>query len=621
MWLKSIIKLPIEWLMRRLVRLADSITVRQLSTDAIKSPYLDADNITVQQLRAQQLSADVIKSPHLDADNITVQQLRAQQLSADVIKSPHLDVMEARIQELVTQVSDLNNLVHYLQMPDSEGYQRPIQQASTRYFSSKATRFFDYSIERPLRILHIGNIANNAYHSAKILNEAGFDCDVLCYNYYHIMGSPEWEDTDFVGRIDHDFNPNWNTVDLKGFQRPRWFAQGDITTCLNYLYARRKHQTERAALFWHKLTLQTPLESSDDSLMSSALSAREPFDLHIENLIKTFANSFPDRPDQLQLADFDELGFYLPHLNLMKTLLLEYDIVQAYSTDPIWPLLVGQRPYIAFEHGTIRSIPFENTPIGRLTTLAYHQANAVIVTNCDNKRAAERLKLKDYRFIPHPVNEKWIRKGMGSRLKEQLREELNADFLLFHPARHHWEVLRQPSWEKGNDIFIKGMASFIHKVAPRAAAIFVDWGQKVQESKELIAQLGIADRVKWIPVQHNCNMARYIDACDLVADQFFLGAFGNIMPKALAMGTPSILYVDEEIHRWCFSKMPPIINVRTPDEVYEGLTKAYQNPSWLQELAEQGLRWYQDYHSNAFILEKFMTLYQDVLKDYVRKNL
>jgi hypothetical protein len=610
-WLKRIIKLPVEWLMRRLVRLADSITVRQFSADAIKSPQVDADNITVQHLR----------TPQVDADNITVQHLRAPQLSVDAIKSPQLDAMEARIQELATQVSDLTNLVRYLQIPDSEGYERPSQQASTRYFSSKTIRFFDYPIERPLRILHIGNIANNAYHSAKILNEAGFDCDVLCYNYYHIMGSPEWEDTDFVGQIDDDFNPNWNTVDLKGFQRPRWFAQGDITACLNYLYARRKHQTERAALFWHKLTLQMPLESFDNTLMSPALSAHVPLDLHIENLIETFTDSFPERPDQLQLADFDELGFYVAHLDLVRALLLEYDIIQAYSTDPIWPLLLGQRPYIAFEHGTIRSIPFENTSIGRLTALAYHQANGVIVTNCDNKRAAERLKLKNYRFIPHPVNEKWLRKGMGSRLKEQLREELNADFLVFHPARHHWEALRQPSWEKGNDIFIKGMACFIHEVAPRAAAIFVDWGQKVQESKELIARLGIADRVKWIPVQHNCNMARYIDACDLVADQFFLGAFGNIMPKALAMGTPSILYVDEEIHRWCFPEMPPIINARTPDEVYQGLTKAYKSPGWLQKLAEQGLRWYHDYHSNAFILERFMAFYQDVMKDYGRKNL
>ena len=39
-------------------------------------------------------------------------------------------------------------------------------------------------------LLHIGNVANNAYLNAKLLNRAGLDCDVLCYDYYHIMGCP-----------------------------------------------------------------------------------------------------------------------------------------------------------------------------------------------------------------------------------------------------------------------------------------------------------------------------------------------------------------------------------------------------------------------------------------------
>ena len=47
---------------------------------------------------------------------------------------------------------------------------------------------------RPLRVLHIGNVANNAYNNAKLLNRAGLDCDVICYDYYHMMSCPEWED-------------------------------------------------------------------------------------------------------------------------------------------------------------------------------------------------------------------------------------------------------------------------------------------------------------------------------------------------------------------------------------------------------------------------------------------
>ena len=47
---------------------------------------------------------------------------------------------------------------------------------------------FNQKYGRSPRVLHIGNIANNAYNNAKLLNNAGLDCDVICYDYYHIMG-------------------------------------------------------------------------------------------------------------------------------------------------------------------------------------------------------------------------------------------------------------------------------------------------------------------------------------------------------------------------------------------------------------------------------------------------
>ena len=55
---------------------------------------------------------------------------------------------------------------------------------------------------RPLRVLHIGNIANNAYNNARIQRQRGIDAYVLSFDYYHIMATPEWEDADFteIGR-------------------------------------------------------------------------------------------------------------------------------------------------------------------------------------------------------------------------------------------------------------------------------------------------------------------------------------------------------------------------------------------------------------------------------------
>src|SRR5947207_10280363 len=70
---------------------------------------------------------------------------------------------------------------------------------------------------RPLRVLHIGNIANNAYNNACIQPQYGIDADVICYDYYHIMSCPEWEDGKFKGEVDHTF-PDWWSSSLKGWR-------------------------------------------------------------------------------------------------------------------------------------------------------------------------------------------------------------------------------------------------------------------------------------------------------------------------------------------------------------------------------------------------------------------
>ena len=85
---------------------------------------------------------------------------------------------------------------------------------------------------RPPSILHIGNIANNAYNNSKLMRQAGFDSDVICYDYFHIMGCPEWEEADFDGRnLDH-FHPEWEKVNLGSYRRPSWFIQGPLEAAL-----------------------------------------------------------------------------------------------------------------------------------------------------------------------------------------------------------------------------------------------------------------------------------------------------------------------------------------------------------------------------------------------------
>ena len=481
-----------------------------------------------------------------------------------------------------------------------------------------ASQWLDRFRERNGRaptVLHIGNIANAAYLNARMLNEAAIDCDVLCYEYYHIMGCPEWESAVFDAHGVNPDRPLWSEIDMHGFERPRWFAQGALGTCIDYLIARRSGDSSADRL-WRQLQREQEdprLEGTWDNGPATSNDYAGDIEARISELVTAFRIDFPLRRDRLSTdALRGTLAFSGLYFGQLRRLCSLYDVVIGYSTDGILPLSVGKRPYLAYEHGTIRALPFEDNTDGRLCALTYSRADLSFITNCDTVIAAEKLKLADYRFVPHPINEHVVAAPEPGLLRQQLCRELKADFLVFHPARQHWEAQRHPSWEKGNDIFLKGFARFVKTARPSAAAILVDWGRTVAQSKALIDELGIADRIAWIKPQNAAGMAAYIRASDVLADQFFLGAWGSTMPRALYLGTPAMIYVNEEVHRWCFAEMPPIVNTDSSDAVHAGLCRLLDE-SYRRDISAAGRAWYDKYHSNQVITECFSGAIRDVL--------
>ena len=565
----------------------------------------------------------------------------------------------------------------------------PIEREDANANALKWLDEFRQTHGRSPRILHIGNIANNAYLNAKMLNREGFECDVICYDYYHVTGCPEWEDADIQGSIADSFSPDWTCVDLQGFSRARWFVQGNIKLCINYLIFKFSQNHKKIDDTWATLSFFNKTSSQDPEVLGNSVSKIKNLSLYVKKILRVILykptililiklngrtsklinnknnyvylifkliivfvkiflkflyflishlishlisqkskykhERFLRRINQLKKLyinlfsthtgrlTYRTLLSYENSIDSWKSLFSHYDVIHAYSTDGILPLL-AQFPYVAYEHGTIRHIPFQDTEQGILCSLTYKLANWVCITNCDNIVSARKLELDNYSFIPHPINEDFLELDDKSKnLRQELIHGLDTDFIVFHPPRQHWEILRHPDWEKGNDIFIKGFARFITEVAPKASAVFVEWGKCVDESKKLLEELGISHRIKWIPLQPNRQMIRYIHATDLLADQFYLGAFGSTMPKALACSKPAMLYLDEEIHQWCFEEMPPIINTKTSEDVFYGLKKLYLDKNWASNLAKSGKTWYTKYHSNSLIVRELSSIYRKIV--------
>ncbi len=530
-----------------------------------------------------------------------------------------------------------------------------------------------------MKVLHIGNIANNAYLNAKILNQYGIESHVLSKDYFHIMGCPEWEDSDFIGDYGDDNTPNWSKLDLQGFKTPIWFAKGNETLCINYLLSLSSKDIAKEKAYKNilnkinllfqkskyyfvniikKILIRLIYKSISffNKLISIYYRYFTKYSLLIKILIfpiyltykyrfkiingmkiykknnlkendvgkfdkiildrisflkQSIINDFPQRANLFNLTS---INIYADITRKYIELFENYDIVIGYGVDGIYPLLAGKK-YIAFEHGTIRNLPFQNDDLGLRTLLSYKYADGVIVTNADNIEAAKKLELKNYKFIPHPINEEPL-KLLDNMDYQNLYKKYDTDFIAFHPSRQHWEKeIRHPDWEKGNDIFIEGFAKFVKEVNPKAKSIFIEWGQKVSESKELIKNLDIEENIVWIKPLHNYAMIRTILSSDVVADQFYLGAFGSTTPKALMCGKPAMLYLNESLHEWCFDEMPPVLNTASSEDVFDELAKLYADINFAKKLSFDSKNWYMKYHSNKLIKDRLVKMIDNILKN------
>ena len=310
------------------------------------------------------------------------------------------------------------------------------------------------SNRRPLRVLHIGNIANNAYINAKLQRARGIEADVACYDYYHVMGAPEWEDADFAGDVGSEAFPDWRRVDLKGYRRPDWFAQGRMETCRRYLLARRTGHRVLARKLHARLRLEGWLACRTTAVARVARRVL-PAARRARGLARGVGRMrrAPAANAPVSTSGQDAWMAYVAAADRWKSLLQEYDIVQAYALDPAIPFAAGVT-FAAYEHGTIREIPFEDSERGRLAARSYLGAAVVFVTNADNLDAAHRLGIEDERIValPHAVDSTRLRSfaAAHSRLRPP------TDHLrVFAPARQDW-VDGDPSWTKGNDRFFRG---------------------------------------------------------------------------------------------------------------------------------------------------------------------
>ena len=437
-----------------------------------------------------------------------------------------------------------------------------------------------------MRVLHLGNVANNGYINAKLLRRAGVEADALV-DEWHILSQPEWEDAPLEGRFE-PFDSLAEPAARAGWHRPEWvlsFREWDPE------FRRQSWLGERARIA-AAMPRISRLHRRLSALDSHAGGVPESGRIGLVDVVRAWAWF-----DRLQRS-----------FGPLQDLFRSYDLVQAYSTDPILALVAGASPYIAFEHGTMREIPFEHSWLGRLLTLAYRRAAAVVITNPDVLDQARRLGIENYVFIPHPLDERKYTPG-PTPLRAKLEAD-GADFILLCPSRHDWNI-------KGTERMLQAFALFVAE-RPNALLLLSDWGLEVDRSRALISRLGIDRNVRWVDPLPKLQLIEAYRAADVVLDQFLIGTFGAVAPEAMSCGTPVVMAFDAEHHRWCFPALPPVVDARTPEEIRSALQRLAEDPAERARLARAGRAWVEEHHSSRMVVERQLALYGKVLQTHER---
>jgi glycosyltransferase involved in cell wall biosynthesis len=297
---------------------------------------------------------------------------------------------------------------------------------------------------------------------------------------------------------------------------------------------------------------------------------------------------------------------YRARLRDLEGLFGYFDIIQAYSTDGAWPLLAEQS-YIAYEHGTLRAIPFVNDLTGRLAAAVFLGAEHVFVTNLDCMAAAARLAIPEDRFspLPHAFDEKRL---VEFRHNHPEARPPDDHVIFFHPARQDW-LLADPSMIKGNDRLVRAFAR-IGRAHPSARLVMIAWGRDLEATRSLIKSLGIEQKIQWLDPMRKPDLWRTYLSSHAVLDQFVLPSFGGITFEALALGCRVITNVDSGAAERFFSEAPPVYSASSESEIYGMLERIILDRNDLAGVGDAGAEWIRKYHSAERIVELQLEIYR-----------
>lgn len=123
---------------------------------------------------------------------------------------------------------------------------------------------------------------------------------------------------------------------------------------------------------------------------------------------------------------------------------------------------------------------------------------------------------------------------------------------------------------KGTDVLIRGFAEYCQR-GGRGELRFPQKGQDLDAARELINELGIANRIAWLPEMPLAGFYEEMAKADLICDQFGTSFPGMVTTDAYALGRPVMANLRNEIFGQRFPESLPGFDAKTAGEIADHL--------------------------------------------------
>jgi glycosyltransferase involved in cell wall biosynthesis len=274
---------------------------------------------------------------------------------------------------------------------------------------------------------------------------------------------------------------------------------------------------------------------------------------------------------------------YMPFLPTFEAL-SKYDALLI-SQFPYLGMLSG-RPYLFSQIGG--EIWFEaarNDDIGIITRRSIESAYATLVSNPITLAHARRYGMRNLLYVPWSLDEEIYQPADAEATRAEWKRAVGGDFFVLTSMRidEYW---------KGAHHVLDGFAKFAAK-APGARLVVLGWGDDLEAAKATLAARNITDRVLTVQVVGKRRLLKFLQAADVVIEQFVLGYYGGSGLEAMACGRPLIMRLERDQYDALVEVgAPPVLDAENGSDVERQLDLLYCDLSFARDVGRRTREWF-----------------------------